>query len=85
MTSKITLYSEANLIAQIKAYAKEQNTSVSKIVNEFFTNLLETSKNNKDTSTNKKSKITDTLVGVISDDKALDILDYKRHLEEKYQ
>lgn len=85
MSSKITLYSEANLIAQIKVYAKEQNTSVSKIVNQFFTNLLETSKNNKDTSTNKKSKITDTLVGVISEAKAVDIVDYKRHLEEKYQ
>ncbi|CAA6804562.1 MAG: Unknown protein [uncultured Sulfurovum sp.] len=85
MTSKITLYSEANLIAQIKAYAKEQNTSVSKIVNEFFSNLLETSKDNKDTNTNKKSKITDTLVGVIPEAKAVDIVDYKRHLEEKYQ
>jgi len=85
MTSKITLYSEAKLIEQIKSYAKEQNTSVSKIVNEFFTNLLETSKNNKDTNTNKKSKITDTLVGALSEDKTLDIKDYKRHLEEKYQ
>ena len=85
MTSKITLYSEAKLIEQIKSYAKEQNTSVSKIVNEFFTNLLETSRDMKDKDSNKKSKITDTLVGVLSKDKALDIKDYKRHLEEKYQ
>lgn len=85
MTSKITLYSEAKLIEQIKIYAQEQNTSVSKIVNEFFTNLLETSKNNKDTNHNKKSKMTDSLVGTLSKDKALDIRDYKRHLEEKYQ
>ena len=85
MTSKITLYSESDLIEQIKIYAKEQNTSVSKIVNEFFTNLLETSKDNKNTNTNKKSKITDTLVGVIPEAKAVDIVDYKRHLEEKYQ
>ncbi|CAA6804156.1 MAG: Unknown protein [uncultured Sulfurovum sp.] len=85
MTSKITLYSESDLIEQIKIYAKEQNTSVSKIVNEFFTNLLETSKDNQDTNTNKKSKITDTLVGVIAEAKAVDIVDYKKHLEEKYQ
>lgn len=85
MTSKITLYSEAKLIEEIKMYAKERNTSVSRIVNEFFTNLLETSKEDKDTNSNKKSKITDSLVGVIPEAKAVDMLDYKKHLEEKYQ
>lgn len=85
MTSKITLYSESNLIEQIKIYAKEQNTSVSKIVNEFFTNLLETSRDKKNADSNKKSKITDTLVGALSEDKALDMMEYKRYLEEKYQ
>jgi hypothetical protein len=33
MTSKITLYSDKKLIEDMKTYAKEQNTSVSKIVN----------------------------------------------------
>ena len=78
MTSKITLYSELELIKEIKAYAKEHNTSVSKIVNSFFKNLLHAQK-----STNKKSKITDSLVGIIAT-KTLDENDYKTHLETKY-
>jgi len=78
MTAKITLYSEKNLIEQIKIYAKEQNTSVSKIVNEFFTNLLQTQ-----SLQNKKSKITDSLVGVLKD-KKIDETAYHNYLEEKY-
>jgi len=78
MTAKITLYSDKNLIEQMKAYAKEQNTSVSKIVNAFFTNLLETSK----TST-KKHKITESLVGVIKE-KERSKNDYYDYLKAKY-
>ncbi len=78
MTSKITLYSEDELIQEMKVYAKEHNTSVSKIVNTFFKNLLHEKK-----SSNKKSKITDTLVGIIPT-KTLDENDYNRYLETKY-
>ena len=60
MTAKITLYSDKDLIEQIKNYAKEQNTSVSKIVNNFFTNLLQIKEKEA-----KKSKITDSLVGIL--------------------
>jgi len=78
MTAKITLYSKKNLIEQIKIYAKEQNTSVSKIVNEFFTNLLQTQ-----SLQNKKTKITDSLVDVLKD-KKIDETAYHNYLEEKY-
>ncbi len=78
MTSKITLYSEKDLIDGIKIYAKEQNTSVSKIVNEFFSNLLQTQKSN-----HKKSKVTDSLTGIIAD-KSLDESIYHNYLEDKY-
>ena len=78
MSAKITLYSEKNLIEQIKIYAKEQNTSVSKIVNEFFTNLLQTQK-----LQNKKNRITDSLVGILKD-KQIDKTAYHNYLEEKY-
>ena len=78
MTSKITLYSEKHLIEQIKIYAKEQNTSVSKIVNEFFINLLESSK-----SEQQKSKITDRLVGRL-DGANVDENSYKEYLAKKY-
>lgn len=78
MTSKITLYSEKHLIEQIKIYAKEQNTSVSKIVNTFFINLLESSK-----SEQQKSKITDGLVGRL-DGAQIDEKNYKEYLAKKY-
>ena len=78
MVSKITLYSEKNLIEKMKIYAKEHNTSVSKIVNEFFTNLLQTQE-----SQNKKNKITDSLVGKLKG-KDTDKSIYHDYLEEKY-
>ena len=78
MTSKITLYSEKHLIEQIKIYAKEQNTSVSKIVNTFFMNLLESNK-----SEQPRSKITDGLVGRL-DGASVDENSYKEYLAKKY-
>lgn len=78
MTSKITLYSESELIKEIKAYAKNHNTSVSKIVNTFFKNLLHTQPPSQ-----QKSKVTDSLIGII-DAKHLDENDYKTYLTDKY-
>ncbi len=76
MTSKITLYSEEKLIKEIKRYAKEQDTSVSKIVNQFFKNLLQSEKKE-----HPKSKLTDSLTGVLSQGNKVD---YNAYLEEKY-
>jgi hypothetical protein len=78
MTSKITLYSDNELIAGVKQYAKERNTSVSKIVNGFFENLL----NRKDKHT-PRTPLTDSLSGLLKGAK-LDKNDYRHHLEEKY-
>jgi hypothetical protein len=78
MTSKITLYSESELIKEIKLYAKNHNTSVSKIVNTFFKNILHSEKPSQ-----KKSKITDSLIGIIKT-KSLDKSDYKDYLADKY-
>jgi len=76
MSAKITLYSEEELINSIKLYAKEHNTSVSKIVNNFFKNLLQQEK-----PSNKKSKITDSLTGRL---KNIDKNVYGDYLQEKY-
>jgi len=78
MTSKITLYSESELIKEIKIYAKEHNTSVSKIANAFFKNLLHQNHFNR-----KKSKITDSLVGIIQNSN-VDESDYENYLTDKY-
>jgi predicted urease superfamily metal-dependent hydrolase len=76
MTSKITLYSDEALIKEIKRYAKEQNTSVSKIVNHFFKNLLQSEKKE-----HPKSSITDSLTGILKESSTED---YHKHLENKY-
>jgi len=78
MSAKITLYSEEELIKKIKHYAKEHNTSVSKIVNTFFKNLLQKNQPNKE-----KSQITDRLTGKLKDAK-IDESVYEKYLEEKY-
>lgn len=77
MTSKITLYSEKDLIEEMKKYAKEQNTSVSKIVNEFFKNILHSTK-----LENKKDSITTSLIGSLKEDVSKE--EYKEYLESKY-
>ena len=77
MNSKITLYSDKELIEQIKQYAKSRNTSVSKLVNEFFKNILE----HKNSSNNVS--ITETLSGKLKG-KNIKVDDYKKYLEEKY-
>lgn len=76
MSAKITLYSEEELINSIKLYAKEHNTSVSKIVNNFFKNLLQ-----KENLDSKRSKITDSLIGKL---KNVDENAYRDYLQEKY-
>jgi len=76
MSSKITLYSDEELINSIKLYAKEHNTSVSKIVNNFFKNLLQ-----KQKPSNKKSNLTDSLIGRL---KNIDEDAYGDYLQEKY-
>jgi len=77
MTAKITLYSEDELILEMKKFAKAKNTSVSKLVNGFFKTLLADAKS----TTKKDAKITTSLLGVLKD---TDIDDYKKYREEKY-
>ncbi len=81
MNSKITLYSKKALIEQMKVYAKEQNSSVSKIVNEFFKNLLK--EREEVTKKRKKSQITDSLAGILHETQGGKKI-YHNYLEEKY-
>jgi len=77
MTSKITLYSDKDLIEEMKKYAKEQNTSVSKIVNTFFQNLLHTKSN-----ITQKESITNSLIGSLKEEASSK--EYKDYLADKY-
>ena len=80
MKGKITLYTDKELIKEIKQYAKEQKISVSQLVNNFFETILIDRSSNKNF---KNSKITNSLEGVLKDTK-IDIDDYKKYLEKKY-
>ena len=62
--------------SKIKLYAKEHNTSVSKIVNNFLKNFLQ-----KERPNYKKSNLTDSLVGRL---KNTDEDAYGEYLHEKY-
>lgn len=77
MTAKITLYSEDELIAEVKNFAKEKNTSVSKLVNGFFKSLV------SEYSSDTYPKITSSLLGVMKQSN-LSKDDYKTHLEDKH-
>lgn len=76
MASKITLYSDEELIKRVKEYAKEKNTSVSKLVNNFFKELLRNQIDDKESITSKLS-------GKLKN-KKVSIDDYRKYLEEKY-
>ena len=79
MSAKITLYSDDNIIKKMKEYAKEHNTSVSKIVNKYFKTLLLDEPN----EIKSKAIISNSLYGVLENS---DIKqdDYKGYLESKY-
>jgi len=77
MATKITLYSDSDLIKEIKQYAKKHNTSVSKLVNKFFKNILHREK------INNSGSLTEQLEGILENSN-IDLKDYKKHLEEKY-
>jgi len=80
MSAKITLYAEQEIIEEVKKFAKEHKTSVSKLVNNYFKSLLEKQKNE---IKGKNTQITDSLYGTLKSVK-LDENDYKTYLEEKY-
>lgn len=80
MNAKITLYSKKSLIDDMKKYAKTQNTSVSKLVTEFFANTLKAKK------AKKKSTLME-LEGILydsykSNEEAIEY--YHKCLEKKY-
>ena len=79
MGAKITLYSENELIAEVKKFAKEQNISVSQLVNGYFKSLVKQHK----VQINQKATITNSLLGILKDVES-DEEAYKKHLEEKY-
>ncbi|KHG33199.1 DUF6364 family protein [Sulfurospirillum sp. MES] len=75
MSSKITLYTDVQLIESMKLYAKKHNTSVSKMVTQFFESILK--KEEKTAPSSKTSQLRGILKGAGEDE-------YLAHLEKKY-
>ncbi len=79
MDSKLTLKLDANVIQRAKVYAKEQNISLSKLIENYLNALTD--------SSSKKIKISplvESLTGVVKLKEEDDKKDYIDYLTEKY-
>ena len=79
METKLTLKLDQSVIKSAKRYAEMNNRSVSKLVEDYFRNLVM-----EDDSIEKYSPLIEELSGVISE-KDLDKLNYVDYLEKKYE
>ena len=78
MQNKLTLRLDKDLINQAKEYAASEGKSISKIVADYFSLLVQQNKK----SDSKLPPITQSLVGILSS--SVDESDYRQYLEEKY-
>lgn len=80
MNTKLTLKLNNTIIEQAKAYAKNKNTSLSKLIESYLGLLLDETNDNQEITPLVKS-----LSGVINLPKNVDYKkDYKKHLLNKY-
>ena len=81
MYTKLTLKLNAEIIEEAKKYAKESNTSLSKLI-ENYLSAITTNKSIK----RKVNPIVESLTGIITlDDKKDYRKSYTKYLEEKYK
>ncbi len=78
MQTKLTLRLEEKLIDQAKKYAAGEGKSISKIVADYFSLLVQ---QNQSTDS-ELPPITRSLVGILSS--PIEESDYRQYLEEKY-
>jgi len=78
MSKKLTLRLDEDVIERAKAYAAERDTSVSRLVEAYFTAITE---KNGDRTRTAFSDTTQQFIGVLED---ADEGDYERYLEEKH-
>jgi hypothetical protein len=74
--TKLTIRISKTRLEKAKVFAKQNKTSLSRLVNEFLGQLPE---NNQ----SKNSQIVNRLSGILSP--KVTISDYKNHLEKKYR
>jgi hypothetical protein len=79
MDTKLTLKMDQSVIRSIKKYAEKNNRSLSKLVEDYFKNLVADNEPEK-----QYSPLVEELSGVISAED-LKNLDYVSYLEKKYE
>jgi hypothetical protein len=79
METKLTLKLDKAVIQSVKKYALNNNKSLSKLVEQYFRNLV-----SEDEEKSKYSPLVEELSGVVSE-KDLQGIDYVGYLEAKYE
>ncbi len=79
MDTKLTLKMDQSVIRSVKKYAEKNNRSLSKLVEDYFKNLVADNEPEK-----QYSPLVEELSGVISAE-VLQNLDYVSYLEKKYE
>ncbi|MDY9919453.1 Hypothetical protein PSM36_2939 [Proteiniphilum saccharofermentans] len=80
MTTKLTLNIDKDIIEYAKSYAKENNVSLSKLIENYLNSL--TQKDNKQSK--KVSPLVESLTGVIPSEELDERKSYRDYLAEKY-
>ena len=80
METKLTLKLDQNVIQSVKIYAARNNRSLSRLVEDYFRNLIMDSNNNK----KNISPLVQELSGIINQ-KDIEGLNYTDYLESKYE
>jgi len=80
METKLTLKLDQSVIQSVKIYAEKNNRSLSKLVEDYFRNLIIDS----DYAKSKISPLVQELSGIISE-KDLTGINYIDYLESKYE
>ncbi|GAB1431768.1 hypothetical protein MASR2M29_03930 [Spirochaetota bacterium] len=79
METKLTLKLDRSVIQSVKKYAENNNKSLSKLVEDYFRNLI-----SDDEAQRNYSPLVEELSGVISEND-LKGIDYTNYLEQKYE
>jgi len=79
METKLTLKLDKSVIQSVKKYAQNNNRSLSKLVEDYFRNLISENEPKK-----HFSPLVEELSGVISEND-LNKIDYVQYLEHKYE
>ena len=80
MTTKLTLNIDKDIIEYARSYAKENNVSLSKLIENYLNSL--TQKDNKHSK--KVSPLVESLTGVIPSEELDERKNYRDYLAEKY-